>query len=282
MRILVSGQAGFTGRYLTNALVARGHDVMNLDADVTRADTMLAAVAAARPDRVVHLAAKAFVHSDDFTSFYAVNQLGTFNLLQALATQFPGTPVLLASTANIYGNAASGYLTEDTPPDPVSHYAMSKWAMEMGARFWTDKLPITIVRPFNYTGVGQDERYLIPKIVAHFQRREPTIELGNLDVQRDFGDVRSVCDAYCKLIENGNGGLTVNICSGAHYSIRNILTMASEITGHTLDVYVNPAFVRSNEVALLAGKPDRLQAVLPSWQPRPMKDTLAWMLGSNT
>lgn len=280
MRVLVSGAEGFTGRYLCAALEAHGHEALPLAADVTDAAALEAAVERAAPDAIIHLAALAFVHSDDFSAFYRVNQLGTFNLLAAAEKFAPGARILLASSANIYGNRAAGYLNEDTPPDPVNHYGVSKWAMEIGASLWMDRLDITIVRPFNYTGVGQEDRYLIPKIVDHFRRREPSIELGNLDVRRDFGDVRSVVGAYLGLVLSRPRERIFNICTGEVHSISDILAMARELTGHAVEVRVNPQFVRANEVAVLAGDPARLKAALPDWQAHDLRETLAWMLAA--
>lgn len=279
MRVMVTGHGGFTGRYVSRALQDRGHELVTSNVDVTSHGEVRAAVADLQPEGVVHLAAVAFVHSDVFAEFYAVNQIGTFNLLDALAQESPGARVLLASSANIYG-ATAGYLDEDTPPTPVNHYAVSKWAMETGAALWRDRLRVTIVRPFNYTGVGQEERYLIAKIVAHFRRRDPEIRLGNLDVQRDFGDVRSVAAAYCGLLEAPLAGGVFNVCTGVTHSIRDVLRLANEITGHHPKVTVDPAFVRPNDIPLLAGNAQRLQAALPDWAPRTLPDTLKWMLSS--
>lgn len=279
MRVMVTGHGGFTGRYVSRALQDRGHELVTSKVDVTSHGEVRAAVADLQPEGVVHLAAVAFVHSDAFAEFYAVNQIGTFNLLDALAQESPGARVLLASSANIYG-ATAGYLDEDTPPTPVNHYAVSKWAMETGAALWRDRLRMTIVRPFNYTGVGQEERYLIAKIVAHFRRRDPEIRLGNLDVQRDFGDVRSVAAAYCGLLEAPLAGGVFNVCTGVTHSIRDVLRLANEITGHHPKVTVDPAFVRPNDIPLLAGNAQRLQAALPDWAPRTLPDTLKWMLFS--
>jgi len=150
-----------------------------------------------RPVYVVHLAAVSFVAHTDPDAIYNANLLGTRHLLEALCTVAPGLEaVLLASSANVYGNATEGVLDESAPIAPANDYAVSKAAMEYLARLYNRRLPLVITRPFNYTGVGQAEQFLIPKIVAHTRRRAEIIELGNLDIARDFCDVRQVAYAY--------------------------------------------------------------------------------------
>lgn len=278
MRVLVTGAEGFTGTYLVAELRSRGCEVVPFSSDITDACAVDAEIARVKPDRVIHLAAIAFVGTDAFDAFYKVNQLGTFHLLEAVARHASQAHVLIASSANIYGNSTGGYLDESTLPNPANHYAVSKWAMELGARFWADRLRMTIVRPFNYTGVGQEEQYLIPKIVGHFRRREPVITLGNIDVSRDFGDVRSVVEAYCGLSLNPPEALVINVCTGRVFNIRQVIAMATNLTGHDIRIKTNPAFMRTNEVEILAGDPALLRQLLAGWEPRPLHETLDWML----
>ena len=130
----------------------------------------------------------------------------------------PGA-VLLASSANIYGNAPVEVIDESVAPAPANDYAVSKLAMEYMARLWMDRLPIVITRPFNYTGVGQAPQFLLPKIVGHFQRGERVIELGNIDVERDFSDVRTVASAYA-VAPHAPAGEVFNVCSGVAFRSR--------------------------------------------------------------
>lgn len=289
-RALVTGLAGFTGGYLRPELERDGYEVVGIGnvpsgtpdmvaADLTDPAAVAEAVAEIAPSVVVHLAAIAHVGHGDANAFYAVNLVGTRNLLAALDT-VPGGPdcVVLASSANIYGNRTAGAMDEETVPDPVNDYAVSKLAMEQMARLWADRLPLVVTRPFNYTGVGQPESFLIPKIVAHFRARAAGIELGNLDVYRDFSDVRAVARAYAGLVAARPIGQTVNICSGNAYSPRDIIGMCEALSGHSLEVSVNPAFARANEVNRLFGDPGRLRALVPDWQPIALADTLRWML----
>lgn len=278
MRVALTGADGFTGRYVTAELDRRGIDWVALGADITDAAAVNAAIEAQPFDALIHLAAIAFAGGNDWNAFYRVNQLGTFNLLDALARYRPGTVCLLASSAQIYGPGASGLIDESAPANPSNHYAVSKYAMELGATIWGDALDIRIARPFNYTGVGQEDRYLVPKIVDHFARRAAVIELGNTHVRRDFGDVRAVATAYCDLIGSTERGLLVNVASGGLRSIDDIMQTLGRLTGHSMEIRINPAFVRTNDVPVLGGNPQALRAFAPGWEPVAFDDTLAWML----
>lgn len=292
-RVLVTGIKGFTGRYLAAELERYGYEVLGVgtapdddpgyrQVDLNDREALRALVAELQPQVVIHLAALAFVAHGNAEDFYKVNLLGTRNLLEAIADggRRPDC-VLLASSANVYGNASAGMLDEDTRPAPANDYAVSKLAMEYMARLWQDTLPLVVVRPFNYTGVGQAGNFLLPKIVDHFRRRAERIELGNLDVSRDFSDVRTVVHLYRRLIEEAKAiGQTLNISSGKTYSLREVVAMCEQLTGHSMRLEVNPAFVRANEVKMLCGDNARLQGLLGSWETPQLRETLSWMLAS--
>lgn len=289
-RALVTGRNGFTGKYVADELKAAGYDVIGLSAQEDLSDArsitanlldreaVRAAVATVKPDVVLHLAAISFVTHGDVDEIYRVNIVGTRNLLEALndLEQHPQI-VVLASSANIYGNAEVELITEDTPPAPANDYAVSKLAMEYMARLWMDRLPIVITRPFNYTGVGQSERFLVPKIVGHFRRGDQVIELGNTDVVRDFGDVRDVAKTYLKIMQKSPAGEILNICSGVGYSLSEVLNMMAEIADYMIEVRVNTAFIRNNEVSRLVGSNMRAKYVLGVIPTTPLKNTLRLM-----
>ncbi|MDR6642681.1 nucleoside-diphosphate-sugar epimerase [Luteibacter sp. 1214] len=287
-RVLVTGHKGFTGRYVVAALRAAGHDVLGLGEQPDDLDSpsinlldragVARAIDAGRPDAVIHLAAIAFVAHGDAEEMYRTNVVGTRNLLEALAA-LPTAPraVLLASSANVYGNSEIELLVESVEPSPANDYAVSKLAMEYMARLWSERLPVILARPFNYTGVGQAENFLLPKIVSHFQRGERVIELGNIDVARDFQDVRFVAEAYVRLLSADAAGQTVNLCSGTSVSLMQVIGMMQEIAGYEIEVRVNPAFVRGNEVARLTGDNRRLRSLIGSLDIIPLRTTLEWM-----
>lgn len=295
-RILITGGAGFTGRYLTSLLASRGgevHGVVHYAPDEPIADVAAmhvadlvdhAAIASVvkdvRPDAVVHLAAIAFVGHDDIEELYRANVVGTRQLLDALSQLGePPTSVVLASSANVYGNAREGVLVESMPPEPANDYGVSKVAAEYIGHLYAAKLPLIVARPFNYTGRGQPETFLIPKIIANARRRAPFIELGNLDVARDFSDVRTVVEAYARLIAAPDAiGETFNICSGRAISLREILELVTELSGHRFEVRVNPALVRSDEVRTLSGSAAKLDSAIGKVGTIPFAETLRWMM----
>lgn len=289
-RALLTGRNGFTGRYVAAELEAAGYEVVGLSdhpgesetgsitANLLDREAVAVAVAEVKPHVVLHLAAISFVAHGDVDEIYRVNVVGTRNLLEALV-QLSEKPriVVLASSANIYGNAKVEPITEDTPAAPANDYAVSKLAMEYMARLWMDRLPIVITRPFNYTGVGQSAEFLIPKIVDHFRRRERVIELGNIDVVRDFGDVRDVARVYADLVGKKPAESVLNICTGVGHSLVDVLDIMGELAGYQVESRVNPRFVRGNEVARLIGSMSAIRHVLGTSATRPLRDTLSWM-----
>jgi len=295
-RALITGVAGFTGRYLAPKLAEAGYEVhgtVHRDDDCSapqvtgfhRVDIgdSAAVVELLRdvvPDKVVHLAAISFVAHADIAEMYRSNVLGTRNILDALAnSDQPPTATIVASSANIYGNAREGEMDEAAPPAPINDYGVTKAATELVASIYRKRLPLIVVRPFNYTGRGQSPSFLIPKIASHVRSGAEEIELGNLDVARDFSDVRMVVDSYARLLESQEAiGGTFNVCSGRSTSLAEIVEMVEAITGRKLRIRVNPAFVRSDEVKVLQGSPARIENVIGPLAKRPLEETLRWML----
>jgi len=278
--VLITGARGFTGQRLRTHLQAAGWRVVGLDrgpasgaddlsADLARPEQLRTVLEAVQPDYIIHLAAITFVPHGDPLEIYQTNLFGTLNVLDAiLAVGLNPRKVLLASSANVYGNPPVEVIDETVCPAPVNHYANSKLAMEHMARTYQDRLPILITRPFNYTGPGQANHFLIPKIVDHYRRRQAAIELGNLDVIRDFSDVRFVVEAYRRLLDSDVAGETVNICSSVGVTLGEIIECMHRIAGYAIEIRVNPAFVRANEVRRLIGdnrKLQRLVGALPEY-----------------
>lgn len=279
MRIFVTGADGFTGRHFVRTALDQGHEVIAMQANLADKHGMTEELAKAEADAVIHLAAIAYVGHSEPSAFYDVNVLGSTNLLDALVS-ISNRPkaVLLASSANVYGNCAESPITEQQQPAPTNHYAMSKLAMEYVARNYLDRLAIIIARPFNYTGAGQSEHFVVPKIVSHFASKARFIELGNLDVEREFNDVRMVCEAYLRLLAKGISGEIYNVCSGLPVRLSEIVSLLTELTGHKIAVNTNPKFVRVSEVYRLCGSPEKLLAAIGTLTQVGLRESLLWML----
>lgn len=296
-KYLITGAAGFTGLHLSAELKRRGHEVHGVvrdavDAeaagsftahvcDLNQREQVHDLAARVKPDKVVHLAGISYIGHGAVDEFYETNMLAARYLLEALqrVSRQPAA-ILLASSANIYGNRHGGVIAEDSPPDPANDYGVSKIAMEHIAWLFRDQLPIVIVRPFNYTGVGQSTNFLVPKIVSHVLRKTPVIELGNIEVARDWSDVRMVVDAYIRLMDcDAALGGTFNVCSGIARNLRDMLELTCALGGHEMKVGINPAFARANEVASLCGSKALLESVIGPTKQITIEDTLGWMLG---
>ncbi len=289
MNVLITGIDGFTGKYLETFLNAKGYSVFGtvieesekenyLKCDIRNKGEVDTVICKVKPDYIFHLAAISFVGETDKSMIYDVNVLGTQNLLDSLLT-FAIEPkkIIIASSATVYGNQDKNVLNETMCPKPVNHYGYSKLAMEHLVATYFDKLNILMTRPFNYTGFGHSENFIIPKIVSHFVAKKSTIELGNLDVAREFNDIRTVVDMYYKLMISDAKSDTVNLCTGNVIKLKEVLLCMEKIAGYKIDVQVNPAFVRKNEIPMLKGSVEKLFTMIDFTNDFKIKDTLETM-----
>lgn len=289
LRALITGISGFTGRHLAATLGGSGWEVAGLGserqamevghlcADITETEALGAWIAEIQPTHIVHLAAKAHVVGDPL-EFYRVNVLGTESLLESIARSgVVVKKVLIASSANVYGNAEHSPITEATPLRPLNHYARSKVAMEQLVQGWFDRLPISIVRPFNYTGPGQSEAFLFSKIVGSFRRNDSVIRLGNLNVTRDLADITYVCEAYRRLLLSTSVGDVVNVCTGTSVSLAQALETMREIAGFMPRMEVDSTLLRKEDIAELRGDPTKLYELIGRLEPLDLRQILSRM-----
>ncbi|MBB3834820.1 nucleoside-diphosphate-sugar epimerase [Xanthomonas arboricola] len=287
---LVTGIEGFTGPYMAQELQAMGYRVHGLrrhgesGEDFSAVDLLDRGglgdvVERVRPQVVVHLAGISHVAHSDVSAIYQANVVGTRHLLDALAhlKQAPAC-VLIASSAHVYGPSSHALLTEQSPMAPFNDYAVSKVAAEYVARLYMDRLPIVLARPFNYIGIGQSPSFFVSKVVDHAHRGERVLRLGNLDVERDFTDVRDLVRCYGLLIESGLRGGAVNVCSGRSVSLRSVIELIEELAGISFDIHSDAELVRDKEVNRLAGSNAHFIAQVGGFAFRPLRETLDWML----
>jgi nucleoside-diphosphate-sugar epimerase len=250
--VLVIGSRGFTGRYLLKVLPLAALNVVEswrFGLDLRDPKSIMRCLRATSPDIVVNLGAISAVGNADMRALYEINAFGMLNLLEALnASDFRGR-LVFASSANIYGRQTGGVVDESFCARPVNHYAVSKTMAESYCRMFSGSaMEIVIVRPFNCIGAGQSEDFVVAKSVRHFREKRDCIEMGNIDVRRDFIDIRDVADMYRLVITAPEVPPVIQFCSGSTWSIREIIAALETITGHSVRIGVNPSVVRSNDL----------------------------------
>jgi GDP-4-dehydro-6-deoxy-D-mannose reductase len=262
-KLLITGHSGFVGRCLLRE-VAHGETGKNWvvatlpDTLDIRDATLTSLLAEIRPDAVLHLAALSSVAESfrDFDRYFDVNFGGTLNLLRALRVVSFAGRLIYVSTGECYGAVPESALPvrEDRPLLPRNPYAVSKTAAEALCYQWsqTEGLDIVVARPFNHIGPGQETRFAVAafaeQVAAIAAKQAPAqITTGNLDVTRDFSDVRDVVAAYFALIERGRRGEAYNIGSGRETKLRAVLDTLMQLAGIRAELSTDPARVRPDE-----------------------------------
>ena len=301
-RILMTGGTGFVGGHLCPRLVeafpqakrlmlTRSGDCVTRDGfvnhaiDLTDHASVDAVFAQFRPDLVLHLAAQAAITAASAAKqdTWRLNVEGTLHLAGAIARHVPTTTFLFVSSAEVYGLAfRDGPATEETVPRPMNAYARSKYAAEMAlADVLPEEASLVVARAFNHTGPGQDTRFALPAFAAQIAAIEagnspPRLMVGNLEAQRDFLDVRDVCDAYLALVRWAPPRCreTVNVASGKAHRMRDLLDELCAQSSATFEVLNDPARMRPSEIDCSVGRPDRIMQAT-GWRPNiPISETL--------
>jgi nucleoside-diphosphate-sugar epimerase len=282
-KIWLIGADSFTGNHLLPRLEKGDYHVDTEEVDITDVNQVEDRILQIKPDYIINLAAISFVPDGEDESIYAVNTFGPQNILSAcLKLSKPPKNIILASSANIYGLQDKEQVNEDCKPNPLNHYGCSKWSMEQIAQTYSSDLNITITRPFNYTGAGQQSKFIVPKIVEHFKQKSPTLKLGNIDIWRDFSDVRWIAEVYtCLLATPANGIRSVNLCSGRLIAIKEIITILQDVTGHEINIETDQGLMRQADIKRQCGDNKKLFELLPALSPPiAFEKTIQWMVDS--
>ena len=272
MRALITGASGFAGTALVRHLAAVGDDVIGWsrssgDPDITDRAAVFDAIASANPDVIYHLAAQSHVPTswEDPVTTLRVNVEGTQNLLDA-AGAMSHARIVVVTSAEVYGAVTSDQLpiTEDAPLRPSNPYASSKAAADslaLGAHLGTG-LDVIRIRAFNHFGPGQATSFVSSgfahRIASAAAEGKTTIDVGNLDVRRDFCDVRDVVRAYRLAATEGAGGEVYNVCSGTDRSIRELATAFVARSGSPVALNSNPDLERPVDTPVVRGSAARL------------------------
>ncbi|MBN2042093.1 MAG: GDP-mannose 4,6-dehydratase [Spirochaetes bacterium] len=292
MRVLITGISGFVGKILHEKIRELNHEIYGIDSiddnssslqiDITDFDSMQNAVEKIKPDFVFHLAAISRVDINDPQKIFNVNINGTLNLLSACLKLDKKPEILLVSSSQVYGivKEDENPVNEHKAVKPVNLYGASKAAVEnIAAAFFQEfDLPVVIARPFNHTGKGQAANFVIPKIIQAFREKRDKLELGTINVARDYLDVRDVVNAYIKIMQNFRPGEKYNISSGLTISLSEIISQIEEISCYKLNIITNEGLFRKNEIESVKGDSSKIQKEL-GWSPEyDFKETLKWML----
>lgn len=278
-RALLIGGTGFVGLYLQRYLqndynvIAVGRNI-----DVRIKEQLQQLIATAKPDVVVHLAAISSIPEsfNDPYGTYNVNFIGTLNLLTVLhENQFKGRMLFIGSS-QVYGWVADQKLPvpEEMELKPRNPYAVSKVAAEALCYQWSQSADFDVImaRPFNHIGPGQSERFVVSDFARQIVKIKhgleiPNLRVGDIDVLRDFTDVRDVIRAYSLLLERGRNGEAYNVCSEREVSIRFLLSRLLEHAGVTATIELDQSRMRSSEQRRIYGCYKKLKGDT-GWEPQ--------------
>jgi GDP-4-dehydro-6-deoxy-D-mannose reductase len=297
MRAFVTGINGFAGSYLAEALVEAGHSVggttltgtslepishirekLQLFAlDLTDRNAFNPVLSSFNPDWLFHLAGESSAKASftDPIKTFNINVMGGLNVLEAVKTLAPKTKILLVTSGDIYGEALlTDKLTdEEVKPIPNSPYGVSKAALDMLGRIYAGSfgLDIIIARPFSHIGPRQQDVFFIPTVarqIAEIKRGkgDHSLRLGELNIFRDFTDVRDVVRAYILLAEKGRKGEAYNICSGKQYLLKELVETMIGLSQKKIAVMLDPERVRRADLSRM--KPDNGKIMRETgWRP---------------
>lgn len=271
--VLITGASGFIGHHLMRSLSDSGYRVLGTTSkiiepgfvvcDITDYYQVQNVFEDAQPDIIIHAAGLSSVTKSQAMDYYRVNVGGTENVIEAIQTLGGRKRIIFLSSATVYGNQNVEVLGEDLSPKPVNHYGYSKFIAERLMCAAAEKHDVTILRLFNVIGAGQDESFIVPKLVRHFKDRATQIELGNIASQRDYLPVSTLTTIVSELIDlQDSYGETINVCQGDGTSVQELLKILEDLTNHKIDVKVSEKFLRRNEVWRLVGDVRKLERIL--------------------
>ena len=215
--------------------------------------------------------------------------IGVYNLLEAARQAVPKSRILFVSSAEIYGGG-KGVMDvihrETDVPLPFTPYATAMGSCELVVRQFiaAHHLDIVIARPFGVTGPFQDRKFVLSSAASQIasielKDGETVIYTGNLDVSRDYLDVRDQARAMALLMKRGKTGDIYNVCSGKVRTIRDLVQFLIGLSGCPIETRINPTLERTIDIPLLVGSPEKLMA-LTGWKPMiSLEDSLRDLYG---
>ncbi|WP_336739492.1 NAD-dependent epimerase/dehydratase family protein [Aureimonas altamirensis] len=257
-RVAVTGASGFVGRWLMAHLQSLGVDAVpffdNSGVGLEDAAAIRSILATQKPDAIVHLAAVAAPADARKAPVAAfdTNVIGTLNLASAILDIRPQARLIFAGSSEAYGrsfNTIAAPLDETAPLEPQTLYGVTKASADMLlGQMAADGLQVVRFRPFNHTGPGQSESYVVPAFARQIAlieagRQEPVIEVGDLEAERDFSDVRDIVRAYARAAMMNDplpAGVAVNLASGMPRPISDVLARLLKMSREPIEVRTDP------------------------------------------
>lgn len=285
-RILVTGAEGFVGSHLTkilkeslNIIIPTCFPLLKprrgkfINLDITSIDMVREVIKAHHPDIIFHLAAVSSVARSfiDRQFTYNTNVIGTVNLLEAAQSLNKKIKFIFVSTCEVYGGGEN--LKENAPIVLKNPYAVSKYAGELICKDYANSdIESIILRPFNHTGPGQSDNFVVPSIarqIAEIERgkRIPLIELGNIEIRREFMDIMDVVIAYKLAIEKSITPDIYNISSNKSHSLFEVIELFKKLTKVNFEIRTNPSLLRKNDIPVLSGNGGKFMQ-LTGWIPK--------------
>lgn len=290
MNVLITGITGMIGLHFANAVRNRGWSVYGIArnsaasrladsdgmeiirCDMTDQGAMRRLFKNRKFDIVVHMAAQAFNSyswdAEDYTHY--ANYLGTLNVLQCVRDCCPQAKVLLACSSAEYGDVDLDAcpIKEDRPLRPISPYGVTKAATEcLGYQFFSNYgIKVYLPRMFIHVGTGHPPATAIQNFARQLARiakkkAEPVIKTGVLTTARDFIDVRDGVAGMMLMLDKGNAGEPINICTGEAYKMGEILDMLMAISGQTVSVVQDDKLLRLSDEKILLGDNSKLKGL---------------------
>jgi GDP-4-dehydro-6-deoxy-D-mannose reductase len=297
-KILITGGGGFVAPYVATA----ARDAFSSSAEIVLADRQIksgpesfyrrilldvadrssvqAIVQEFKPTHITHLAGVSSLPgaSADPDAAWRVNVHGTLNIANAILAYTPDCTLQFASSGQVYGNTAKlgRAMREDDLLQPTNEYAVTKAAADLALGALALRgLKTVRFRPFNHTGPGQTEDFVLPNFAAQIARIEagliaPVIRVGNLEAERDFLDVRDVAAAYVSAMQRPDAlenGEILNVASGKAHRVADLLEILVGMSSTKISIVVDPARIRPIEIAHFYGNTDRIFSRL-NWRPQ--------------
>lgn len=242
-----------------------------------------------KPDCIFHLAAESSVASSWKSPINILNNnvLSQVNLFEAVRELGLPTRIIVACSSEEYGliNESDLPVNENCCFNPLSTYAVSKVAQDMLAYqyYKSYNMDIVRVRAFNLTGPGQSTNYALSSFAKQIADIETglihsTLSVGNLNVKRDYTDVRDAMKAYHQIAIKGKPGSVYNLCSGKAYSLKDLLDMLILLSTADVKIEVDERRFRPSDLPVMLGDNTKIKTEI-GWEPQiDIRDTLRDLL----